>query len=522
MKLNSKRSFQAIHLLLILLFAYCPQALSQDISNLTVSIRSINKPLHNILDDLTDQTGYFFTFDSRLIDSRQKISINITDISIQKAIDTLFHDPDLTYKVINKNIVVFPKKRINALKESDPNLFKKKLLEVNGVIKDLKSDKPLPYATISVLDTYFGTISNEDGCFLLRIPDTLQQTILVSSYIGYNNQYTPISLKSDDPVEITMNKNMISLQEVIIRYQDPIGLLTESLKRINSNYMNEPAGMQAYYREKVKKDEKCMIFSEAVVEIAKAPYTKSIASERTRLLKARKVTNIDIQDTVVIKLKSGISTLLQLDIIKNPPDFLSSDFILKYNLQFSNVVSFKDKLVYVISFQQKEEIQETLFRGDIYIERGSLAIIAADFEYDPSRIQREQDMFIAKKSNRIKVRPLSAIYHVEYKQTYGTYHLSLVTGELKFKVRKRRQWIASRYQINLEMAITNIDPGNPPEIRYNEQLKPATILSDQEFQYDPDFWGDYTTIAPETSLSDALKRIGKSMMEITSPSSISQ
>ena len=33
--------------------------------------------------------------------------------------------------------------------------------------------------------------------------------------------------------------------------------------------------------------------------------------------------------------------------------------------------------------------------------------------------------------------------------------------------------------------------------------------------YDPDFWGDYNTIAPETTLQDALKKIEKSMQEIS-------
>ncbi|MDA3821333.1 MAG: hypothetical protein PF450_01785, partial [Bacteroidales bacterium] len=186
-----------------------------------------------------------------------------------------------------------------------------------------------------------------------------------------------------------------------------------------------------------------------------------------------------------------------------------------YNLHFSNVVSFKDKLVYVISFEQKKEIQETLFRGDIYIERESLAILAADFEYDPVKIRQELDMFVAKKSNRIKVQPLSAQYHVEYRQTNDSYHLSQVQGDVKFKVRKRRQWVGTRYHINIEMAVTNIEPGNPPEIKYGDQLKPSTIISDQNFIYDPDFWGDYTTIAPETSLSEALKLIEKSMLEIS-------
>ena len=272
--------------------------------------------------------------------------------------------------------------------------------------------------------------------------------------------------------------------------------------------------MQAYYREKVTKDDKYMIFSEAVVEIAKAPYRNAFATERSRLLKGRKLTNIALEDTVVLKISAGLNTMLQLDIIKNPPDFLSADFAMLYDLHFSNVVSFKDRLVYVISFEQKEHIEETLFRGDLFIDRSSLAVIAADFEYDPVRLRGEENMFVEKKSPKVRILPLSAKYHVEYQESDSTFHLSQVQGEVRFKVRKKRQWIASRYQINLEMAITNVDPGNAPRIRLSDKLKASTIISDEEFEYDPEFWGSYNTISPETDLKEALRRIEEAMLEI--------
>jgi len=65
------------------------------------------------------------------------------------------------------------------------------------------------------------------------------------------------------------------------------------------------------------------------------------------------------------------------------------------------------------------------------------------------------------------------------------------------------------------MAVTNIDPGNPPKISTNEKIKPNMIMSDQVFNYDSDFWGIYNTIAPETTLQEALKKIEKSIQEIS-------
>ncbi len=500
----------------VFLVLLSPQLNGQNpLSEIRVSLKSNNKTLHTLLDDLSDQTGYYFTFDSRIIDGNRRINCSAQQLPLIEALDFIFQNPDLNYQIIRKNIVIFPKnssKVMDSLSITNEEINYK---EIHGIVTDSKSGKSLPYTTIGIMGTNFGTITNLNGRFDLRFPDSLQQVILHISFISYRNHYVPISIDSEEVLMIKMNKNLISLQEVIIRYQDPLTLLSESIKRIDKNYMNEPARAIGYYRERVQRDEKCLIFSEAIIEIDKSSYSAHGSSERTRILKGRKITNVDLSDTVILKIKSGISTMLELDIVKNLPDFLSDDFILRYNYSFSDIVSYEDNLVYVIRFSPKEGIDETLFRGKIYLDRESLAIIAADFEYDPVRIGREQNMFVSKKSKNINVRPLGANYHVEYKNSSHGYRLNQVHGEVGFKVRKKRQWIASKYTIKLAMVITEIDPGNPPQIKLSEKIKPNVIMSDQQYSYDPEFWGEFNTIAPEVSLQEALKRIEKSMQEIS-------
>lgn len=510
------RIVPAIILLPVLFVLFFQQSFGQDpLREVHVSLKVNTMPLHEVLDELTDQTGYYFTFDSRIIDSRRDLTLSVRSFSIEQALDTIFRNPDLNYQVINRNIVIFPSTE-EAIPEStsDP-VIKPEFVEINGIISDARNRKPLPYATVGILNSNFGTITNQSGDFILRLPDSLKNPILVISFIGYRNHYQPVSIDSNEPIDVKMTKNVISLQEVIIRYQDPVTLLKESIDRIDDNYMDQKAGVISYYREKVQKDEKCLLFSEAVVEIEKASYSSFDVNERTRILKGRKITNIDQNDTLLLKIRSGISTMLELDIASKKPDFLQDDFPFRYDFSFADVVSYEDRLVYVIRFAPKEAIDETLFQGKLYLDRETLTIVAADFEYDPLKIGREQDMFVSRKDRGVRVRPLGANYHVEYKQSTEGYHLNQVHGEVSFKLRKKRQWIASKYTIKLEMAVTHIDPGNPPQIKLNEKLKPNMVMSDQVFSYDQEFWGEFNTIAPETSLKDALLRIEKSMQEIS-------
>lgn len=504
-------------LCLFLLLLPAGVSAQKEVMELPVDLSVKNRPLHQVLDEISNQTGYFFTFDSRLIDSRKRISYFADSVALENVIDSILGIPSLEYRIIQNNIVLFASNPEPPLADTTEIWAKNRTYLLSGTIVDERSGKPLGFATVSLAGSYTGTISNHDGTFSLNVQDSVLNPIISVSYIGYSNAYKAVSIKERENITVPLSKNIISLQEVVIRYMDPGTIVRSSVERIPDNYLDVPAGMRAFYREKVIKGQTHMLYSEALVDIAKRPYDLRELEDKSKLVKGRKVVNISAEDTLVFKVRSGVNTMLQLDIAQNLPDFISDGFENRYDLRFSDMVHFQDRLAYVVSFEQKEFIQETLFKGKLYIDHTTLAILAADFEYDPSRIQGEQELFVSRKSRRLRVQPQSASYHVEYKLNNGRYHLSLVTGKLEFKVRKRRNWFASKYKLELEMAVTDVKPNNPPSISAPEKLRPGTIISDQVFTFDKEFWGDLNTIYPEISLSEALENMEESQLEITSP-----
>ena len=97
--------------------------------------------------------------------------------------------------------------------------------------------------------------------------------------------------------------------------------------------------MNAYYRESVKRNDRCMLFSEAVLDVAKGPYSLLSASDQVSIQKGRKITDLSTEDSVLLKLRSGINTSLNLDLIKNRPDFLLEDFADLYDLEFNDLMT---------------------------------------------------------------------------------------------------------------------------------------------------------------------------------------
>jgi hypothetical protein len=286
-------------------------------------------------------------------------------------------------------------------------------------------------------------------------------------------------------------------------------LLNETLQKISENYLDEFATMTAFYRESVKRNNHFMIYSEAVLDVSKAPYTSTLNSDAVKIRKGRRITDVTSEDTILVKLRSGIHTSFDLDVIKNRPDFLQPDFQERYDLEFTDLVAYGNRLVYVISFEQKSNIPFPLFQGQLFLDQESLALIAADFEFNPDLIHKEPGLFLVSKSPSIRIRPLIAKYHVDYRELEGMYYVSQVRAELGMKIRRKRKWIGSKYLISIEMAITDILPEQRLRINPSDRVRPNSVLTDEPFQFDPLFWGIYNTIEPEATLMESIQRLEK-------------
>jgi len=476
--------------------------------NVTVSAR--NQTINQVLDEITLQTGYYFTYNSALITGKQKVQFRVSNLLLKDALDSLLKDPRFDYRMIDRNIVIY-KKNVSPPSPIDENIDRSLL---RGRIQDSRSGKALPYATIALHGTSLGSITNQEGEFSFKIPTSLADPMLVISYMGYKNLLLPVTYPMDDNYVIRLEKEMIPLQEVIIRIADPGLLLTEAINRIPENYLEDHSTMTAFYRESVKRNDHCMVYSEAVLDVAKGPYSSNSAKDLVRIQKSRKITDLTAEDTLMIKLRSGIFTSFSLDVIKNRPDFLIEDFASRYDLEFTDMVTYGDKLVYVISFKQKSNIPELLFMGQLYLAQEDLAIVAADFEFNPDLIHKEPGLFLVSSTPKIRIRPLLAKYHVDYRSANNKYYVSQVRAELEMKVRKKRKWIGARYRIAIEMAVTDLMPNQRLRINPSERVKSNIVLSDEPFQFDPKFWGIHNAIEPEASLLESISKLGQNQQDI--------
>lgn len=477
----------------------------ESILNQAISIKVNDKTVKEILDLISKKTDYYFTYDPNLISENEKLTFVKDQIPLETLLDELFSKNEIKYKLLEDHIVI-------CKKNTDTEIYIEKQIveslkyEISGKITDSKTKKPVPYVSIGIINTTLGVIANENGEFNIKVPKKYSDSSLYIAHIGYNNYSASVKNLIDRDNQIELDEDIISIQEVIIRNNDPYLLIQYAIKNKKKNYSQKTLILDAFYREAVLKRNSLLTLSEAVIEILKTPYKSTLATDKIRIDKSRKIINSKQIDTVIIKLKDGLYSGLSLDIMKDPIDFIDKMNMQYYNYQTVDIVSYNNKAAHVIEFQQKDNVSTSLYKGRLFIETESYALIGAEFEINFNKGNKLSD-FVVKKHRKFIVKTVSAKYIVRYRQKNDQYILSHVRADLVFKVRKKRDLFSSKYKTFFETVIFNADGNNIEAFNKKEILKRNLIFIDNNFSYDAGFWDDKNFILPEKSIEEALKEI---------------
>lgn len=500
---------------LLLLTGSAGAMCQETILDFPFTFKAGNVKTGNALDIISRETGFNFTYDSRLIDSEKKVDLNYINTPLRGVLTGILQNDSLEFSVIDTYIIISRPEKSSSLAKAPPSAVKS--LTVTGKIIDEETGDPLPFATIGFRSVPRGTVTNSNGDFGLNIPAELSEDTLSVSYLGYVGREIPVRQAIGNELTISMRREYISIPEIIIRNQIPREIILKARRAIPKNYGDSPAMMTGFYREGVLRKNQLQTYSEAILQIYKSAYTSTLLNDQIKVYKSRKIENIDRSDTLAVRLKAGLSTSLELDGAKNIFDFISPEYLDEYNYRLADIVTYDDESAYAIEFEQREGAETPLFRGTIFINTSDLGIYNAEFEISPSRINKIKESFITSAAGGFVTWPVSVKYSVSYRKVDGRYFLSHVRGDLLFnsKQRKRLLNFNTQFKVFFELAITDTDLKNVKRIE-REELAPAhSVFSKTITDYDPEFWGEQNFLRPEENLMQALKNMRVKLQEFS-------
>lgn len=490
----------------LLACAISSQAQESDAFSRKIHLPSSRSTVYGMLDRLTEQSGFCFIYDSDLLNNEKKVVIPEGTYSLREAILLSTGDKTIRMKLIGQHILLYKEKN------ASPKVPASSFLTIEGTVRDKNTNEALPFSTIEIYKTGIGTVANQNGNFMLKLPDSLLHSSVYISHLGYEPQLINAGTLSGKHNEIGLNTRAIPMKEVIVRLINPVKILKDMIEKRPENYAGEPVFLTSFYREGIEKRKGLFSLTEAVFKVYKTEYN-SMEEDQVKLLKMRQIVREEARDSLILKMKSGVESSLILDIMKELPDFLSFDAPNSYNYSKIDMCVIDSHLAHVIAFEQKEGIREALFKGELYVDAENSALLSARIEINPVYISKTGNIFVCKKSKFLKITPQKVVYTVSYKPHNGKYYINHVRGDLNFRIKKKNQLFHSSVHTWFEMVTCQIDTLQVKPFPHRQSLPVHKVFSETDFKYDKDFWEDFNIILPEKKLNEAISRFNSRITE---------
>jgi len=469
-----------------------------------ISLTANQKTISSVLEEISENLHVFFSYDASNVDVEKRINLDVKDKSLKDILDLIF-ESKFIFKLIGDQIIISKPEAANSLGESELNRENIPLIIVTGKITDAREKINLPYSSISVIGRNMGTISNIDGEFELKIPESMKEDSILISCLGYRQIKMAVSQAEKGNLEIQMMPTSIQLKEVQVIVINAQSIIEKLNSKIPLNYPDEAEIMTAFYREVLKQDGEYIDVAEALMEIKKAPYNNAFEEDKIKFLIGRKNLNVKPFSMVDFKMQGGPYYATQLDVIKALETFIDPDYRDSYKYMLDEIIDFNNHNTYVIQFKPAEKFDNLSYQGKLYIDMSTLALVHADFSLSRQGLKYAHQSLIKKKPKDFYVRPINADYSVSFRKADNKWHLNNVQTSVNFKVKSKGDRVNSTFQSESELLITDFRPDEGDRFKRSELFNPKEIFTEMITSNDENFWADYNIIKPSEELRTALK-----------------
>lgn len=173
--------------------------------NKRVTLKVENEGIKNIFQEIEKQADVHFMYESSQINSNQKISLKLNNVTLEQALDKVCSSFLLKYEIVKDNIVIRKNQKVAS---TDQNK-----ITISGTVFGGDDGMPLPGVGIKDKTSNAATATDFDGTFKLEI--NASEATLMFSYVGYVTQEIKIT-KSETNLSIKLAADMKQLQEVVV------------------------------------------------------------------------------------------------------------------------------------------------------------------------------------------------------------------------------------------------------------------------------------------------------------------
>lgn len=200
-----KKMLRIMRLTLFILMVFASQIFATDLysQQTKLNLSLSNTRVGNVLDEIENQSEFYFLFNQNLIDMDRVVNLSIKNKGITEVLDVVFAETDVTYVISDRQIILNVDAEANLLGMAQKQTISGQVTDENG--------HPLPGVTVVVKNSTTGTITDESGNYQLEVPDGTD--FLVFTFIGMRSVEEPVSNRMT--INVSMEPDVVGLEEVI-------------------------------------------------------------------------------------------------------------------------------------------------------------------------------------------------------------------------------------------------------------------------------------------------------------------
>jgi hypothetical protein len=484
--------------LVLLLLMACNMVFAQDaLLSRTLTLKMESVLVRAFVDTLAVKLGVGLSYDADALPLDSVVSVNWSQTSVKNGLYDMFGRDRIEVASL-PNLIVIGKAQDLGKVEQQAHIV------VSGSVRDLSTNEPLPAVNVCLANNALGTITNNEGDFLFRLPTAMIGHEVHFSMVGY--AATSVIVPSTDSVcAVFMVSTQYNLPEVKVRSISADAVIAGVLAMRDENYLQSTVALTGFFRETVQQNDRYVQASEAVVEIYKPPYAENLKTEKVRFIKGRKNQHLERPNAVQLRLQGGPYYFSRLDVMRYL-DFLpnqQSDPLYKY--RYAGTAWLNNQALVRIAFEPITDDGELLYRGEFLVDDQSFTVVRVQFEMTPKTLRESRKYLIKKESRNYKALPYYATYVVDYRLFKGRWILNSVKGEVKIRVKDKQNKIDADFCATTEMLIVDLRPIDGEKLKYAETFKPDYVLADKIKGDDADFWRNFNIIKPNEELEKVFK-----------------
>ena len=192
-------------LLLAVLLSVVSTGYASAQSQWTVTIDAEDMPLEQVMQQIEKQTKCVFV--NKDVDVTEKVSLNVKDMKLEKALDILFGSRHISYRIEAGHIIISKEKRpAESASSAGPDMVSGTVIDVTGI--------PIIGVGVLIKGTAIGSSTDLDGKFSFALPAEMEDSVIEFSCLGYTSQEFRIG--SRRVFDVTMQDDAILMEGTVV------------------------------------------------------------------------------------------------------------------------------------------------------------------------------------------------------------------------------------------------------------------------------------------------------------------